>query len=122
MGGCFSIPPKPKVTPENKGKEPQNPGNRKVDAEYKFLLLGSGESGKSTFHKQIRIVLGETEFLKKEEGLYVNTIYANILFTVHAAGQYFKKNNIKISDENEVTSMPLTLLEILENLQRPYSE
>jgi guanine nucleotide-binding protein G(q) subunit alpha len=121
MGGCFSGPPD-KGTPVNKGKEPQSPGNRKVDAEYKFLLLGSGESGKSTFHKQIRIVLGETEFLKKEEGLYVNTIYANILFTVHAAGQYFKKNNIKISDENEVTSMPLTLLEILENLQRPYSE
>jgi len=29
----------------------------------------------------------------------VNTIYANIIFTVHAAHQYFEKNNIQVNDD-----------------------
>jgi guanine nucleotide-binding protein G(i) subunit alpha len=81
------VKPGPKEVPQTR---PTN--------EYKFLLLGSGESGKSTFHKQLRIILGETGFLQKESGIYVNTIYANILFTIYSISTYLKKNNIAVDD------------------------
>jgi len=115
MGQCFGGDGEKKPSTTNpQGKDSKT--DKKVDAEYKFLLLGSGESGKSTFHKQIRIILGETEFLKKEESLYVNTIYANLLFTIHAAGQYFVKNKIKLTDENEKHMKMCSDLTTQENL------
>jgi len=69
--------------------------------EYKFLLLGSGESGKSTFHKQLRIILGESGFLQKESTVYINTIYANILFTIFSVSQYLEKNKLSVDESSE---------------------
>lgn len=116
MGNCFggggSSNVKPNGTNGTNGGNVKNPKNLE---EYKFLLLGSGESGKSTFHKQIRILLGETDFLQKEEGIYVNTIYANLIFTVHSAHLYFQKNNIKLSDELEVSLKILTIRKLLKH-------
>eukprot|EP01080_Neovahlkampfia_damariscottae_P001132 gene1132-10646_t len=46
--------------------------------EFRFLLLGSGESGKSTFFKQLKAIFGES-IIGPEENIYRTTIYANIL-------------------------------------------
>lgn len=81
----------------------QSPSTEVKKKEYKFLLLGSGESGKSTFHKQLRIILGETTFLQKESNVYINTIYANILYTINSIGQYLEKNSIKLDETSEVS-------------------
>lgn len=84
-----------------KSPKPTTPTPEKK-VEYKFLLLGSGESGKSTFHKQLRIILGESTFLQKEANVYINTIYANILYTINSIGIYFDKNSIKLEGDSEV--------------------
>lgn len=48
------------------------------DVETKVLLLGSGESGKSTIFKQMRIIHKEG-FNEEERALYTDVILANIL-------------------------------------------
>jgi len=57
---------------------------------YKFLLLGSGESGKSTFHKQLKILFENANF-KDEIGQFTNVVYANIVVTIQSLGQALKK-------------------------------
>ena len=46
--------------------------------EIKILLLGAGESGKSTFIKQMRIIHGE-EYSQEERHEYRTVIYHNLL-------------------------------------------
>ena len=50
----------------------------KLKRTIKILLLGSGESGKSTLMKQMRIINGK-EFLPEEIILYKLTVYENIV-------------------------------------------
>ncbi|KHJ48183.1 hypothetical protein D918_01451 [Trichuris suis] len=52
---------------------------RKLRREVTVLLLGSGESGKSTFLKQMVIIHGRGEFTFDEAMEYKAVIYSNIL-------------------------------------------
>ncbi|KAJ3380808.1 Guanine nucleotide-binding protein G(o) subunit alpha [Lobulomyces angularis] len=47
----------------------------------KLLLLGPGDSGKSTFNKQMRILYGE-KFTEAEKEHYKKSIYENIIKTI----------------------------------------
>ncbi|KAG2375363.1 hypothetical protein C9374_009986 [Naegleria lovaniensis] len=49
--------------------------------DIKILLLGSGESGKSTLFKQIKIT-EKGGFTKEEVSRYLNSIYGNIIQTI----------------------------------------
>ena len=49
--------------------------------EYRCLLLGCGEAGKSTFIKQMRIINGD-EFTEEEESEYKMAIAKNILSAI----------------------------------------
>ena len=49
--------------------------------EYRCLLLGCGEAGKSTFIKQMRIINGD-EFTEEEESEYKKAIAKNILSAI----------------------------------------
>jgi hypothetical protein len=67
--------------------------------EYKFLLLGSGESGKSTFHKQLRIVFGDS-FIEKEDTIYKAAIYSNVLHTMGVLCEYCEKKGLHFEDSS----------------------
>jgi len=60
-------------------------------------LLGSGESGKSTFWKQIKTIHSE-EYSDEELLQYKNAIYANVIQTMKILSQIClkkKKNRFK---------------------------
>jgi len=60
------------------------------DQMIKLLLLGSGESGKSTLFKQLKLIYKEKE-LEKELQTYKSSIYSNILTVVSSLSKYCKK-------------------------------
>eukprot|EP01080_Neovahlkampfia_damariscottae_P000720 gene720-8972_t len=47
-----------------------------------LLLLGCGDGGKSTFHRQVRVAHGEN-IVEKEKKIFKSVIYANILEAVY---------------------------------------
>lgn len=66
--------------------------NKKLDAELekdsrqeeekiKLLLLGAGESGKSTIFKQMKIIYG-TKFSEAERRIHTSTIHSNIILAM----------------------------------------
>mmetsp|Transcript_14309 Transcript_14309/g.21424 ORF Transcript_14309/g.21424 Transcript_14309/m.21424 type:complete len:359 (-) Transcript_14309:226-1302(-) len=56
--------------------------NAKLEAEkIKLLLLGAGESGKSTIFKQMKVIYGKT-FTEEERRQHTSTIYSNILTAI----------------------------------------
>lgn len=61
---------------------------RAVRRLVKILLLGAGESGKSTFLKQMRIINGQ-EFDKKALLDFRDTIYENILKVIWGVWGFF---------------------------------
>lgn len=50
----------------------------RLRTQVKVLLLGSGESGKSTFIKQMRIINGK-KFLEDELKMFKTVVYSNII-------------------------------------------
>eukprot|EP00731_Ephydatia_muelleri_P017783 Em0010g881a len=53
------------------------------DKEYKLLLLGTGESGKSTFIKQMRIIHGQG-YTDADRADFRSLVFRNIFTAVHA--------------------------------------
>jgi GTPase SAR1 family protein len=52
--------------------------SKQDEEKIKLLLLGAGESGKSTIFKQMKIIFG-TQYTESERRHYTATIYSNIL-------------------------------------------
>jgi len=66
----------------------------------KLLLLGAGESGKSTFAKQIRIIhLGG--FSDEERVHFKEVIYENVIYSVKNLVQACEANQIDLKSENK---------------------
>lgn len=70
MGGCISKP--------KKRGSLNNTSVQKVKGEVKIILLGAGESGKSTVIRQMRI-LNNKSFTEQERKSYKPGIFANII-------------------------------------------
>ena len=65
------------------------------------LFLGAGESGKSTFAKQIRIIhLGG--FSDEERIHFKEVIYENVMYSLKNLVQACEANDIKLNFENKV--------------------
>jgi hypothetical protein len=58
------------------------PRRKKPTPIFKMLLIGCGESGKSTFHRQVRIGFGE-KVPEKEKPIFKATIFANLMESVY---------------------------------------
>ncbi|CAD6197298.1 unnamed protein product [Caenorhabditis auriculariae] len=63
--------------------------------QIKLLLLGSGESGKSTFVKQMQIIHGAGEFTADEVRAYRQQIYQNVISAMRVLLDARQKLNIK---------------------------
>lgn len=65
--------------------------------ELKLLLLGTGESGKSTFIKQMRIIHGQGYSDEDKRG-YVPLVYQNIITAMHSLTIAMESLNIPYKD------------------------
>lgn len=97
MGNCFGGHPEP----SHKAAQTQvNARAKEMKKEIKLLLLGSGESGKSTFFKQVKII-HNNGFTPEELSQYKSSIYANILHTIKQLSESCIKQGIPFAnDEN----------------------
>ncbi|EJW75463.1 hypothetical protein WUBG_13629, partial [Wuchereria bancrofti] len=64
----------------------------------KILLLGSGESGKSTFIKQMVIINGRGEFTADEIRAYRQQIYQNVIAAMRVLLDARQKLGFTVSD------------------------
>jgi GTPase SAR1 family protein len=55
--------------------------SRQEEEKIKLLLLGAGESGKSTIFKQMKIIYG-TKFSEAERRIHASTIHSNIILAM----------------------------------------
>ncbi|KAF8637688.1 hypothetical protein AX16_010763 [Volvariella volvacea WC 439] len=68
--------------------------NKKYNRECKILLLGSGESGKSTIVKQMKII-HQGGFSQADLAEYRPIIYKNIIDSAHAVINYMNKAKLE---------------------------
>uniref|UniRef100_A0A1I8IWB5 Guanine nucleotide-binding protein subunit alpha n=1 Tax=Macrostomum lignano TaxID=282301 RepID=A0A1I8IWB5_9PLAT len=67
--------------------------------ELKLLLLGTGESGKSTFIKQMRIIHG-TGYTDDDKRSFIKIIYQNIYMAMHAMTRAIETLRIPFEDSS----------------------
>jgi len=111
MGGGSSKPkPKPNTTTGGGGKPTTTTPVGKKD--LKLLLLGSGESGKSTFYKQLKAIHDKTGYTDDEIQNYKSSIYANILHCMKGLSvACMKKDNFEKDDNLKRAKKILELCE-----------
>lgn len=71
--------------------------HKEAKKEIKLLLLGTGESGKSTFIKQMRIIHGQG-YSKSDRLKFKVLVYHNIMTSVHAMLEAMGKLKIAYAD------------------------
>lgn len=94
MGGCASIPDA-NITPGHLAVSKEFDTQLQLDAKVernkiKLLLLGGGESGKSTVFKQMKVIYGN-QFTVLERKSQLPTIYTNILGSMQTLLKYAKR-------------------------------
>lgn len=92
----------------------------------KILLLGSGESGKSTFLKQMRIINGR-DFVEEELRTFRPIIYGNIVKGMKVLIDAREKLHIPWGDENNIKHANLVFtydnnVKLDETVFHPYVE
>jgi len=69
--------------------------------EIKLLLLGAGESGKSTVWKQMKMIHVQGFEDKEREEIYVPAVVENVICLLQGYLQLTKKHNIPVSDQHQ---------------------
>uniref|UniRef100_A0A672KUA1 Guanine nucleotide-binding protein subunit alpha-11 n=1 Tax=Sinocyclocheilus grahami TaxID=75366 RepID=A0A672KUA1_SINGR len=75
---------------------------RDSSRQLKLLLLGTGESGKSTFIKQMRIIHGRG-YTEEDRMAYAKLVFQNIFVSIHNLLQAMEHLNIPFADEKNKT-------------------
>jgi len=85
---------------------------RQMDMEVKLLLLGSGESGKTTITKQMKILYMDG-FADEERQAFVPVIHSNIILSMRTLVTNAVKMNIAVDDDDntELFTSPDILFE-----------
>ncbi|KAH9257261.1 hypothetical protein BASA81_004418 [Batrachochytrium salamandrivorans] len=98
--GCFVS--SPKSGEDKKDKEIsklQNQAERKAEDQIKLLLLGAGESGKSTIFKQMKILYGEA--WDAEELVTLRpVVYTNVIQNMRLVLDYISVNGLDFGSES----------------------
>ncbi|KAM6954722.1 guanine nucleotide-binding protein subunit alpha-14-like [Aplochiton taeniatus] len=76
--------------------------------ELKLLLLGTGESGKSTFIKQMRIIHG-SGYTEEDKRGFIKLVYQNIFTAMQSMIRAMETLNIPFSDSKNQSSASLIL-------------
>lgn len=96
MGACGSSD---EAAKRNANIEKTNKTDYKIESKkVKLLLLGTGESGKSTFFKQMKILFGNN-FSEEELINYTPFVYTNIVRNVMAVLNGAKKLGIELNNQ-----------------------
>ncbi|CAG8696030.1 23651_t:CDS:2 [Cetraspora pellucida] len=90
MGLCLSAEEKESRLRSQQIDKQIEEDSRKFKKECKILLLGSGESGKSTIVKQMKII-HQNGYSKEELALYRITVYKNLIDSAQAIVNAIKK-------------------------------
>jgi GTPase SAR1 family protein len=120
MGICTSTPVERETAKVSRQLDAGLKNEAKVDkTKIKLLLLGAGESGKSTIFKQMKIIYGK-QFSHAERKQNLPTIHSNIISAMHILIKHAK--TIEVYDEIEAKGA-LAVIEALDmyeaiNLER----
>ena len=101
MGACSSnMTPEQRIEAERNRKiDAANREHQKMEAEIvKLLLLGAGESGKSTIFKQMKLLYGVPYTQEDLEALRP-VVHGNIMTNIQELGKHAADYNIKFEDE-----------------------
>lgn len=81
MGACLSISPEQaEATRHTRKLEKMMQEQARIEQEtVKLLILGAGESGKSTLFKQMKVLYGTPPTTSEKKGM-INVIYIVMLF------------------------------------------
>ncbi|KAG8923354.1 hypothetical protein FRC00_006356, partial [Tulasnella sp. 408] len=101
MGSCMSTPADPQMAAQNKEVERQLKETKdKLSKQVKVLLLGSGDSGKSTILKQMRLI-HKLPFTAQEIEGYRQLVFSNVILGLKALIDAMDEFDIEVSDENK---------------------
>ncbi|XP_013861966.1 guanine nucleotide-binding protein subunit alpha-11 [Austrofundulus limnaeus] len=95
---------------------------RKSEREYKLLLLGTGESGKSTFIKQMRIIHGRG-YSEEDRRAFTRLVYQNIFTAMQAMIQAMNTLQIPYKYEhNKASAVMVSRVDVekMTTLTNPY--
>lgn len=95
---------------------------RDARRELKLLLLGTGESGKSTFIKQMRIIHG-TGYSDEDRRTFIKLVYQNIFMAMNAMIRAMETLNIQYKNsENEDNGNMIRVVdfETVTSFEKPY--
>ncbi|CAO3698604.1 hypothetical protein CU097_007669 [Rhizopus azygosporus] len=110
MGACISLVKPSKNDPEvqrSKSIDKQiKADEKKMKSEVKVLLLGAGESGKSTLIKQLRL-LHASGFDDSERESYRIVVFSNIIMEMQTIFEAMQLLNIPFEHESNAQYMPL---------------
>lgn len=114
MGGCVSKESNDPAAKKNNNKIEKQLRNDKKAREFqiKLLLLGAGESGKSTFAKQMKILFLEG-YSKQELSFYKDIIHSNVVTGMRAILNEVEKREIPIDSNLEENLELLTSDDLL---------
>eukprot|EP01103_Thecamoeba_quadrilineata_P008669 TRINITY_DN183_c1_g1_i1.p1 TRINITY_DN183_c1_g1~~TRINITY_DN183_c1_g1_i1.p1 ORF type:complete len:358 (-),score=74.80 TRINITY_DN183_c1_g1_i1:188-1240(-) len=112
MGGCGSVAESAKVQSEKNRNINKDIAKerRKAEHEIKMLLLGAGESGKSTIAKQMRIIY-LSGFLEEERKSYRSIIFSNTISSMRILIEAARDLGIALREENHEIAAKLLGLE-----------
>ena len=107
MGACGS-----KLTPEQREQRARSKAlerrmsidNMSEEQKIKLLLLGAGESGKSTIFKQMRILYGD-EMKDDERKNFVKVVHGNCIGSMKLAMESAPHLGAKIADEESANAL-----------------
>jgi len=104
MGLCLSLPSGLEVTEEDKARHKSaekqlKDAKAKMAKEVTVLLLGSGDSGKSTVLKQMRLI-HRLPFSSQEIEMYRQIVFDNVVHGLHYILEAMDEMGIKVSADN----------------------
>ncbi|KAJ2916109.1 hypothetical protein MD484_g4302, partial [Candolleomyces efflorescens] len=97
MGGCVSTADRAGKARSDEIDKQIEEDNKRFKRECKILLLGSGESGKSTIVKQMKII-HKNGFSETELAEFRPVVYKNVLDSAQQVVLYMRKTGIECVD------------------------